>query len=243
MPAALADTFDTLPHIVLVDDDPDLRTLVSGYLSENGFQVSAYEDGRGLADVLRSADIALLLLDIRLPGPDGLALLREARQTGNLPVILLTGASSDVDRVVGLELGADDYIAKPFNPRELLARVRAVLRRAGSTLTGGGERLRFAGWTLDVVGRRLEGPDGTSHTLPSAEFNLLLAFLRNPGKTLSRDPLLEASRDDAGEVFDRSIDVQIFRLRRRLETDPSHPEMIMTERGQGYRFSPKVLRA
>ncbi|MDX2104667.1 MAG: response regulator [Alphaproteobacteria bacterium] len=243
MPAALADTFDTLPHIVLVDDDPDLRTLVSGYLSENGFQVSAYEDGRGLADVLRSADIALLLLDIRLPGPDGLALLREARQTGNLPVILLTGASSDVDRVVGLELGADDYIAKPFNPRELLARVRAVLRRAGSTLTGGGERLRFAGWTLDVVGRRLEGPDGTSHTLPSAEFNLLLAFLRNPGKTLSRDQLLEASRDDAGEVFDRSIDVQIFRLRRRLETDPSHPEMIMTERGQGYRFSPKVLRA
>ncbi len=242
MVGTLADLENDLAHIVLVDDDPDLRSLVSGYLGENGFRVTQLADGRGLAEVLRTNDVALMLLDIRLPGADGLALLRESRQTGNLPVILLTGANSDVDRVVGLELGADDYIAKPFNPRELLARVRAVLRRTALSTGGLGERLRFSDWTLDVVGRRLEGPDGTSHTLPAAEFNLLLAFLRNAGKVLSRDQLLEASRDDAGEVFDRSIDVQIFRLRRRLEADPGHPEMIVTERGQGYRFVPKVTR-
>jgi DNA-binding response OmpR family regulator len=242
MVGTLADLENDLPHIVLVDDDPDLRTLVSGYLTENGFRVTQLADGRGLAEVLRTTTVALLLLDIRLPGADGLALLREARQTGNLPVILLTGANSDVDRVVGLELGADDYIAKPFNPRELLARVRAVLRRTAISSATLGERLRFSDWALDVVGRRLEGPDGASHTLPAAEFHLLLAFLRNAGKVLSRDQLLEASRDDVGEVFDRSIDVQIFRLRRRLEVDPSHPEMIVTERGVGYRFTPKVIR-
>jgi two-component system OmpR family response regulator len=242
MATALADLSNDSPHIVLVDDEVEIRDLVSGYLAENGFRVSVYEDGSRLAEVLRNTDVALLLLDLRLPGTDGLSLLREVRQTRNLPVILLTGVTAEVDRVVGLELGADDYVSKPFNPRELLARVRAVLRRSGPGVSGLGDRMRFADWTLDVIGRRLDGPDGNSQTLPAAEFNLLVAFLRSPGKVLSRDQLLEASRDDIGEVFDRSIDVQIFRLRRRLETDPANPEVIVTERGQGYRFTPKVFR-
>jgi two-component system OmpR family response regulator len=229
-----------MKHVLVVDDDPDMRDVVGSYLEGENFQVSAAPDGKAMARVLGEKPVDLIVLDLRLAGEDGLDLMRSRKAQDDVPVIVITGhRREEADRVVGLELGADDYLTKPFSLRELLARIRAVLRRAE-----GGERrsrarekharYRFAGFELEMRARRLTSPAGDAVTLTAGEFNLLAAFLRSPHHVLSREQLLAASRVHDEEVFDRSIDVQILRLRRKLEADPSEPQLIRTERGAGY---------
>jgi DNA-binding response OmpR family regulator len=225
-------------HVLVVDDDADMRDTIGGYLEGESFEVTTTADGKSMARVLGDRPVDLILLDIRLAGEDGLELMRERKV--DVPVIVITGhRTEEADRVIGLELGADDYLTKPFGLRELLARIRAVLRRAES-----GERrsrakqkrarYRFAGWELDSRARRLASPDGSVVPLTAGEFNLLTAFLRSPNHVLSREQLLSASRVHGEEIFDRSIDVQILRLRRKLEPKPNEPTLIRTERGAGY---------
>jgi two-component system OmpR family response regulator len=233
-------------HILAVDDDPAMRKLIADYLSNHGFRVSAAADGRAAARIIDESAVDLVVLDLKLAEEDGLQLVGELRTQSNLPIIVITGHwRDDVDRIVGLELGADDYLTKPFNLRELLARVRAVLRRAEAdraapSAESKGTRYRFAGWELSLRTRRLTSPTGTSVGLTIGEFSLLTAFLRSPQQVLSREQLLAATRLHDEEVYDRSIDVQILRLRRKLETDPSAPELIKTERGAGYVFDSPV---
>jgi DNA-binding response OmpR family regulator len=233
-------------HILAVDDDPMMRDLVSDYLSKHGFRVSAVADGREMARVIDDRIVDLVVLDLKLGEEDGLKLVGELRTRSKVPIIIITGHRRDeVDRIVGLELGADDYLTKPFNLRELLARVRAVLRRAeadraGAPGDGKGARYRFAGWELDARRRRVTSPAGASVGLTVGEFSLLSAFLRSPQQVLSREQLLAATRVHDDEVYDRSVDVQILRLRRKLEADPSAPELIKTERGAGYVFTAPV---
>jgi len=233
------------PHILIVDDDADMRRLVSDYLGEFGLRVSCALDGQGMRRQLADNVVDLVLLDLKLPIEDGMTIARELRQRSSIPIIMVTGCKDDVDRIMGLELGADDYLTKPFNPRELLARIRTVLRRAQSypVARSEGELLRafrFAGWELDLRTRRLTSTVGERVELTHAEFALLNAFLGTPQRILSRDQLLELSRGYDDDIFDRSIDVQILRLRRKIESDPSRPELIKTERGAGYFFSAKV---
>jgi len=235
-----------MPHILVVEDDPATRELLAQYLSDYKFQVSlaatAAEGERRLTEEV----VDLVVLDLNLPDGDGLALARKLRDGSNIPIVILTGRADEVDRVVGLELGADDYVTKPFSPRELLARVRAVLRRAQATPASRREHAlrayRFAGWELRMGTRRLISPEGKAVQLSSGEFSLLAAFLKAPRQILSRDQLLEATRlyDD---VYDRSIDVQILRLRRKIEADPAEPKLIRTERGAGYYFDADVETA
>jgi DNA-binding response OmpR family regulator len=233
-------------HVLAVDDDPAMRQLIADYLSDQDFRVSTAADGREMARVIEESIVDLVVLDLKLANEDGLKLLRELRASSSLPVIVLTGHRRDeVDRIVGLELGADDYLTKPFSPRELLARIRAVLRRAAASEAapareGKGTKYRFAGWELNMRTRRLTSPTGDPVPLTKGELNLLLAFLRAPQQVLSREQLLAASRLLDDEVYDRSVDVQILRLRRKLETDPSEPELIRTERGAGYVFAAPV---
>ena len=233
-------------HILAVDDDPAMRELIAGYLSSRGFRVSAVADGRDMARVIDENIVDLIVLDLQLAGEDGLQLVSELRTRSNLPIIILTGHRRDeVDRIVGLELGADDYLTKPFSLRELLARVRAVLRRAEVNRTAPpvdskGTRYRFAGWELNLRLRRLTSPTGASVGLTSGEFSLLTAFVRSPQQVLSREQLLAATRVHDDDVYDRSVDVQILRLRRKLEADPSAPELIKAERGAGYIFAAPV---
>jgi DNA-binding response OmpR family regulator len=232
-----------MPHILVVEDDDATRDLLAQYLGDYKFQVSlaatAAEGERQLTEEV----VDLVVLDLNLPDGDGLALARKLRDSSNIPIVILTGRADEVDRVVGLELGADDYVTKPFSPRELLARVRAVLRRAQATPASRREQAlrayRFAGWELRMGTRRLISPEGNAVALSSGEFSLLAAFLRSPRQILSRDQLLEATRlyDD---VYDRSIDVQILRLRRKIEADPAEPKLIRTERGAGYFFDADV---
>jgi two-component system OmpR family response regulator len=226
-------------HVLVVDDDPAMRDVIGGYLEGENFQVSVAADGRTMTRILAERPVDLIVLDLRLAGEDGLELMRQ-RSASDVPVIVVTGHRKDeTDRVVGLELGADDYVTKPFSLRELLARIRAVLRRVEA---GGGKsreqdkraRYRFAGWELETRARRLTSPAGEVVPLTAGEFNLLAAFLRSPHHVLSREQLLAASRVHDEEVFDRSIDVQILRLRRKLEAKPSEPALIKTERGAGY---------
>ena len=233
------------PHILVVDDDADMRQLVSDYLGEFGLRVSTAPDGQAMRRQMAEHVVDLVLLDLKLPIEDGMTLARELRTRSTIPIIMLTGLKDDVDRIMGLELGADDYLTKPFNPRELLARIRAILRRAQShpPPRTEGEMLRafrFAGWELDLRTRRLRSAEGERVDLTHSEFALLHAFLGTPQRILSRDQLLELSRGYEDDIFDRSIDVQILRLRRKIETDPSHPELIKTERGAGYFFNAKV---
>jgi len=226
-------------HVLVVDDDAAIRDLISNYLEREDFHVSAVADGKAMARVLAEKPINLIILDLKLSGEDGLALMR-ARSNADVPVILVTGQRGDeADRVIGLELGADDYVTKPFSMRELLARVRAVLRRVetGQRLAREKEkraRYCFAGWELDMRARRLKSPTGEVVPLTAGEFNLLTTFLQSPHHVLSREQLLAASRVHDEEVFDRSIDVQILRLRRKLEANPSEPALFNTERGAGY---------
>ena len=238
-------TPSTAPHILVIDDDPSIRDLITDYLGANEMRVSTGASGRELFDTLDREAVDLVLLDLKLPGEDGMLLARQLRERATLPIVLLTGRSEEADRVMGLELGADDYVTKPFSPRELLARVRAVLRRyqVQATLP---ERdhtrraFRFAGWELNLRTRRLVSPQGTTVELSNGEFSLLGALCSAPQRVLSRDQLLSMSRLHEAEVYDRTIDVQILRLRRKIEPDPSHPVLIVTERGAGYRFASEV---
>ncbi len=233
-----------LPHVLVVDDDAAIRQLVDEYLGRNDFRVSAAVDGAGFAAALRSQVLDLVLLDLRLPGEDGMQLLRELRADSQIPVIILTGRTEEADRVMGLELGADDYLTKPFSPRELLARIRTVLRRthAGKEVHGAPvcRAYRLPGWELNLRTRRLIGADGASVSLSNGEFNLLAALLATANRVVTRDQLIELSRRYDNEVYDRAIDVQILRLRRKIEPDPAEPRIIVTERGVGYRVAVPV---
>ncbi len=236
---------DSSPHILIVDDDREIRDLLSRFLERNGLRVSVARDEREMQKVLQGAAIDLVVLDAMLPGKNGFTICRELRAAGNLPIIMLTAAGEETDRIVGLEMGADDYVAKPFNPRELLARMRAVLRRAaepGRAIEAPRGALGFAGWTLDVARRQLLSPEGALVTLSTGEFDLLLAFAEHPQRVLSRDQLLDIARGRGPAPFDRSIDVQVSRLRRKIEVDPRAPEIIATVRGGGYVFTPAVER-
>jgi two-component system OmpR family response regulator len=230
------------PHILVVDDDPDIRELLEDYLTENALRVSVVASGKAMSQVLADEAIDLVILDLRLAGEDGMAIVRTLRDSSSIPIVMLTGVRDEADRVMGLELGADDYLTKPFSPRELLARIRTVLRRTkGSALTQARERqvraYRFAEFELNLRTRRLKDLDGRPINLTNGEFNLLAALLGAPQRILTRDQLLEASRVYDNEVYDRSIDVQVARLRRKIEADPSHPRFVVTERGVGYTFN------
>jgi len=233
-------------HVLAVDDDPAMRAMIADYLADQNVRVSTAADGREMARVLTAGAVDLVILDLKLGDEDGLEIVRTLRAESNLPIIVLTGHRRDaVDRVVGLELGADDYLTKPFSPRELLARIRAVLRRSGAPAPRSADdrkrmRYRFAGWELNLRLRRLSSPSGEIVPLTKGELALLTAFLQSPQRVLSREHLLAASRVHDNEVFDRTIDVQILRLRRKLEVDPSTPALIRTERGAGYIFSAPV---
>jgi len=235
------------PHLLIVDDDREIRDLLSRFLRKHGYRVDTAEDGRAMHQALSSGRFDLVILDLMLPGEDGLSLCRRLRATSSLPVIMLTAIGEDTDRIVGLEIGADDYVTKPFNPRELLARVKAVLRRSASlrpTEDDGVEdhALLFEGWRLDLGRRELYGPDGALMPLTAGEFDLLVAFAEHPGRVLNRDQLLDLTRGRAAQPFDRSIDVQLSRLRRKIESDPKEPRLIKTVRGGGYILSCKVVR-
>ncbi|MDR3517322.1 MAG: response regulator transcription factor [Azospirillaceae bacterium] len=235
-------------HILLVEDDEKTRTLVADYLSHEGLNVTTAGDGKAMTEALARGGVDLVLLDLQLPDGDGLALVRELRTQSDIPVIIVTAKVDEIDRVVGLELGADDYLTKPFSPRELLARIKAVLRRTEvrDRNAGGRDELRavvqFAGWEFDLAGQRLTAPDGREVELTKSEIGLLATFVRFPQRVLSRDQLLDSTRSDSGDGYDRSIDVLILRLRRKIEENPSEPLLIKTERGSGYLFDVKVKR-
>src|SRR5216683_261913 len=233
-------------HILAVDDDPAMRKLVAEYLRDNGLRVTAVATGAEMAQAFAGHAVDLVMLDLRLVGEDGMQLARNLRAESAVPIIIVTGKQDEADRVMGLELGADDYVTKPFSPRELLARIRAVLRRyqtAREVLPAQGEKrraYRFAGWELNLGGRRLTSPDGSRVEVTHGEFNLLHAFCAAPQRVLSREQLLDLSRLYGAEVYDRSIDVQVLRLRRKIEPNPALPQYIKTERGAGYVFSVAV---
>jgi two-component system OmpR family response regulator len=238
---------DGSPHLLVVDDDREIRDLLARFLSKHGYRVATARDGREMRRSLADWRIDLIILDLMLPGEDGLALCRQLRANSGIPIIMLTAMGEETDRIVGLEMGADDYLPKPFNPRELLARVKAVLRRAQDISTrkrpGGETMLGFAGWKLDLARRRLESPEAVIVQLSAGEFDLLVAFAEHPQRTLNRDQLLDLSRGRDAVPFDRSIDIQVSRLRRKIEADPKEPEIIKTVRGGGYIFTPEVERA
>jgi len=226
-------------HVLVVDDDPLIRQTIVNYLGDYEMQVTALASGREIADVIARERIDLLILDLKLPGEDGLDIARRIRTDSNLPIIMLTGRKEEADRVMALELGADDYLTKPFSPRELLARIRALLRRsrAQETVPDGLAKIRayrFAGWELNVRVRRLKSPRGEVIALRNAEFNLLAAFLASPQQVLTREQLLSMSHLHNDEVYDRAIDTQVGRLRKRLEEHGASDQLIGTERGAGY---------
>jgi DNA-binding response OmpR family regulator len=232
------------PHVLVVDDDPSIRQMLVDFLGDYDFKVSAVESGAAMADALTRSAIDLLILDVRLPDDDGIQIARRLREQSDLAIIVITGRRDEADRVMALELGADDYLTKPFSPRELLARVRALLRR--SKMQGvavgkapGARAYRFAGWELNVGLRKLTSPQGELIPLSNGEQNLLTAFLGAPQRMLTRAQLLELSRLHDDEVYDRSIDVQVGRLRRKLEA-PGQAPLIRTDRGAGYTFVANV---
>jgi two-component system OmpR family response regulator len=235
-------SLDTTAHILVVDDDPGIREVLSDYLAQHGYEVSLAASAAEMDRSLAARSVDLIVLDLMMPGEDGLSVVRRLSRNGP-PIVMLSAMGEDTDRIVGLELGADDYLAKPCNPRELLARVRAVLRRPREEAAASTDHaLRFAGWTLDLMRRELTRPDGQAVTLSSGEFTLLRVFVERSGRILTRDQLLEAARGAEADVFDRAMDVQISRLRKKLD-DGSGLEMIQTLRGEGYRFDVKVDRA
>ena len=235
----------TQPHVLVVDDDREIRDLLSRFLTKHGMRVTAARDGAEMMKALGERGIDLVVLDVMLPGEDGLVLCRRLRAQSALPVIMLTAMGEDTDRIVGLEMGADDYLAKPFNPRELLARIKAVLRRAHAlpaVTVPEGEAFKFDGWIMELAERRLVAPDGREVPLSTGEHDLLYAFLTHPRRVLSRDQLLDLARGRAAAPFDRSIDIQVMRLRRKIEADPKEPRLIKTVRGGGYVFAAEVVR-
>ena len=232
-------------HILVTDDDPQIRALLEEYLVENGLRVSVASTGEQMSKIMNGEAIDLLVLDLRLAGDDGMAIARSLRETSSIPIVMLTGVHDEADRVMGLELGADDYLTKPFSPRELLARIRTVLRRTRSGPSGATRQreiraYRFAEFELNLRTRRLRREQGGNIVLTNGEFNLLAALLAAPERILTRDQLLEASRVYDNEVYDRAVDIQVLRLRRKIERDPAQPQFILTERGAGYVFSAPV---
>ncbi|OYX35277.1 MAG: DNA-binding response regulator [Caulobacterales bacterium 32-69-10] len=234
---------EPLARILIVDDDPGLLQQTADYLAEHGYDVRTASDGAAMQRVLDEEAVQLILLDVMMPGEDGLSICRRLRDVGGPPVIMVSALGEEIDRVLGLELGADDYMAKPCSPRELLARVRAVLRRRDAgTAEPQGRAYEFAGYRLDTVRRQLRGPTGVVVLLTAGEFSLLSAFLERPRRILSREELLEHARGGDAEVFDRAIDVQISRLRRKLVAS-SGEALIRTFRGAGYMLDERVVRA
>ena len=235
------------PHILVVDDHRDIRDLLAKYLAQHEMRVTVADGGAAMKRVLKASAIDLVVLDIMMPGEDGLSLCRHLRATTALPVILLTARAEDTDRVVGLEIGADDYVTKPFNPRELVARIKAVLRRAQSLPAEraplDARQIRFDRWILDVNRRELLDEEGVATPLSTADYKLLSAFLNHPRRTLSREQLLDLTSGRSAQVFDRSIDNQVSRLRKKLEADPKKPALIKTVWGGGYVLAAEVERS
>lgn len=238
---------DDKPHLLLVDDERSIREPLAAYLGRNGFRVTQAGDAAAARERLHGYAIDLVVLDVMMPGEDGLSLCRHIRETSELPVILLTAMAEETDRIVGLEMGADDYVVKPFSPRELVARIKVILRRSGR---GGGVRQRapetsnyaFAGWVLKAGERALVDPDGVQVPLSTGEFNLMLAFATHPHQVLSRDQLLDLAYGREANAFDRAIDNHISRLRRKVEADPKNPALIKTVWGGGYTLAADVTR-
>ncbi|MBS9478481.1 response regulator [Ancylobacter radicis] len=235
---------DAVPHIAIVDDHRDIRDLVGKYLHRHGYRTSLAESAASFRRLMERNAFDLVVLDVMMPGEDGLSLCRYLRESTNLPVIMLTAMAEETDRIVGLELGADDYLSKPFNPRELLARIKAVLRRVQSLPPQRGQlkakEVRFERWALNVGRRELIDPDGLTVPLSTAEFRLLSVFLEHAGMVLSRDQLLDLTVGRSAEPFDRAIDNQVSRLRKKIEIDPKSPVLIKTHWGGGYSFSVEV---
>jgi two-component system, OmpR family, response regulator len=237
-----------LPHIVVVDDEASTREMVGEYLGAHGFQVSQCDGGATLRELLKKASADLIVLDLNMPEEDGLSIVRDLKQHSRVPVIMLTATASAIDRVVGLELGADDYLAKPCELRELVARIRSVLRRSQGAAAGApaaatpdrqvARTVRFGTKWLDLDAHVLRDEEGNEHPLTTSEFTLLKAFADNPKRVLSRERLLDLANARDPEAFDRAIDVRITRIRRKIEPDPDHPSIIRTVRGAGYLFSP-----
>jgi len=231
-------------HILVVDDQQEICDVVQEYLTGEGYRVSTANDGNGMRRALSQSHVDLVILDLMLPGEDGLTLARSLRDESGIGIIILTGRGETVDRIIGLEMGADDYLPKPFHLRELLARVKSVLRRVQSRTGEPSQTARshahFAGWSLDLSSRELTSPVGHEVRLTTGEFDLLAAFVNNPNQVLSRDRLLDLARNREAGPFDRTIDVQVGRLRRKLEEDPQNPSLIKTVRGSGYIFTPNV---
>ncbi|MGL4206043.1 MAG: response regulator [Aeromonadaceae bacterium] len=232
------------PHILVVDDHADIRDLLKRFLEQHGYRVSCARDGKEMKKLLEHSTIQLIVLDLMLPGEDGLTLCRELRAHSAIPIIMLTAMGEDMDRIIGLEMGADDYLAKPFNPRELLARIKAVLRRSGNHHESeeGHEvaHYHFERWQLDLTRRELQDEQGVGISLSTAEFELLKVFLERPKRVLSRDQLLDLARGREAQAFDRAIDTLVSRLRRKLERDPKNPELIKTVWGGGYMLAAEV---
>jgi two-component system OmpR family response regulator len=236
---------NTNPHILIVDDHHEIRELVARVLGREGFRATAVADGKAMRKALLDGRYDLILLDLMLPGEDGLSLCRAVRAESDVPIIMLTAKGEEVDKVIGLEMGADDYLPKPFGSRELIARIRAVLRRGPSDATRPGKppaakRYRFDRWVLDTESRDLLRADGVTVPLSTGEYDLLLALVERPQRVLSREQLLDLARGRAAVAFDRSIDTQVSRLRRKLELDAADPKLIKTIWGGGYMFTPAV---
>ncbi len=230
-------------HILVVDDDRELRALVGKHLAEHGFRVTQAANGREMMKAIEAGRFDLVVLDLMMPGDSGLVLCQKLREQNGPPVIMLTAMGSEVDRVVGLEIGADDYVVKPFSPRELAARIKAVLRRAAKVAPDGDDpplAYEFNGWRLEPAGRVLRSPSGAVVDITSGEFDLLMAFVARPQRVLTRDQLLDLAKGRSSAAFDRSIDVQISRLRRKIEADPREPAIIKTIRSGGYLFTSLV---
>lgn len=232
-------------HILVVDDDKEIRTLLADFLQNYGYQISSAQDGVEMFKVLDEHTIDLIILDLMMPGDDGLTLCQKVRQTSQVPIVMLTAIDEETDRIIGLEMGADDYIAKPFNPRELLARIKAIFRRIPDVseheeTDPTRQCIHFCGWQFDMCSRTLLAPDEMEVTLSTGEFDLLSAFVEHPQRVLSRDQLLDFTKNREAGPFDRSIDVQISRLRHKIEVDPKAPALIKTVRGGGYLFTPEI---
>lgn len=238
---------ESFPQILLVDDDREIRQLLAEYLDANGFRTLTAIDGASMRKVLASARVDLVVLDLTLPGEDGLTICRDLRAHSKLPVIMLTARGAPLDRILGLEMGADDYLPKPFEPRELIARMRSVLRRTQALPPNleppDAKALQFAGWTLDLFARHLINPDGVVVALSGAEFRLLKVLLEHPNRILTRDQLLNLTQGRDAEPFDRSIDLQISRLRQKLNEDAKAPQLIKTIRNEGYSLAAHVTHA
>jgi len=234
----------TIDHILIVDDDKEIRALLGDYLQKNGFRVTAVADGRAMQAALEGDPVSLIVLDLMLPGEDGLVLCRNIRAGSDVPVMMLTAKGDDMDRIVGLEMGADDYLAKPFNPRELLARIKSILRRAkvrsDHLKPEEASVVRFSGWRLDTLSRQLTSPEGVAVPLSGAEYRLLRVFVDHANRVLNRDQLMDLCRGRELFPFDRSIDVQVSRLRQRLGDDAKEPLLIKTIRGEGYMLAARV---